>query len=96
MQVQPTSPFCGRLRGQEQLLQVDGVRCTSKTGEEVGGLLRGAPGSEVRLYVKHAGSQTPPHEQPKAPQDAAADASVTQPQPSLKAPKALSVYCLSN
>jgi hypothetical protein len=52
VQVQPTSPFHGRLQGGEQLLQVDDVRIAAKTGDEVGALLRGAPGSEVRLYVR--------------------------------------------
>ena len=50
--MQPTSPFHGRLQGGEQLLQVDDVRIAAKTSDEVGALLRGAPGSEVRLYVR--------------------------------------------
>ena len=60
--MQPTSPFHGRLQGQEQLLQVDDVRIAAKTAGEVGALLRGAPGSEVRLYVRGQGTRAPPAE----------------------------------
>ena len=66
--VQPTSPFHGKLQTGQQLLQVDDVRVSSKTADEISALLKGDPGTEIRLYVsQHINKRSDPPLQPSAP-----------------------------